>query len=91
MKDLSDYSEFCNILELVFVSSQGQVGIERGFSFHENLQKQNMEVCTITSQHKIKDYILCNEMKLNIYTIPLKMLEFVQLSQQEYEVYLQEN
>ena len=70
MKDLSDYSEFCNILELVFVSSQGQVGIERGFSFHENLQKQNMEVCTITSQHKIKDYILCNEMKLNIYTVP---------------------
>ena len=33
MKNLSDCSEFFNILELVFVLSHGQVDIERGFSF----------------------------------------------------------
>ena len=91
MKNLSDYSEFCNILELVFVLSHGQVDIERGFSLNKNLLKQNMEALTITSQRKIKDYLLCNKIKLNTYTIPSKIPEPVQLLQQKCEVYLQEN
>ena len=78
MKNLSDYSEFCNILELVFVLSHGQMDIERGFSLNKNLLKQNMEALTITSQRKIKDY-------------PSKIPEPVQLLQQKCEVYLQEN
>ena len=48
-----------------------------------------METLTVTYWRKIKDYPLCNEIKLN--TIPSKILESVQLSQQKYEVYLQEN
>ena len=91
MKNLSGYSEFCNILELVFVLSHGQADIEIGFSLNKNLLKQNMEALTITSRRKIKDYLLCNEIKLNTYTITSKMLESVQLSRQKYEVYLQEN
>ena len=50
-----------------------------------------MEALTITSRCKTKDYLLWNEIKLNTYTIPSKMLESVQLSQQKYEIYLQEN
>ena len=50
-----------------------------------------METLTVTYWRKIKDYLLCNESKLNTYTIPSKILESVQLSQQKYEVYLQEN
>ena len=50
-----------------------------------------METITIKSRHKIKDYLLCNEIKLNTYTIPSKMLESAQLSWQNYEIYLQEN
>ena len=91
MKNLSDYSEFCNILELVLVLSHGQADIERGFSLNENLLKQNMEALTITSRRIITDYLLCNETKINTCTIPSKMLESVQLSRQKYEVYLQEN
>ena len=56
-----------------------------------NLLKQNIGALTITSRRKIKDYLLCNEIKLNTYTIPSKMLESVQLLRQKYEVYLQEN
>ena len=91
MKNLSDYSEFGNILELVFVLSHGQADIERGFSLNKNHLKQNMEALTITSRCKIQDYILCNKIKLNTYTIPSKMLESVQLLRKKYEVYLQEN
>ena len=91
MKNLSDYSEFCNILELVFVLNHGQVDIEIGFSLNKNLLKQNMEAPTITSWCKIKDNLLCNEIKLNTYTIPSKMLESLRLSWQKYEVYLEEN
>ena len=91
MKDLSDYSEFYNILELVFVLSHGHADIDRGFSLNKNLLKQNMEAITITSRCKIKDNLLCNETNLNTYTIPSKMLESVQLSRKKYEVYLQEN
>ena len=50
-----------------------------------------MEALTITCRRKIKDYLLCNKIKLNTYTIPSKMLESVQLSRQNYEVYLREN
>ena len=50
-----------------------------------------MEALIITSRCKIKDYLLCNEIRLNTYTIPSKMLESVQLSRQKYEVYLREN
>ena len=50
MKNLSDCSEFFNILELVFVLSHGQVDIERGFSLNKNLLKQNMEALTIISR-----------------------------------------
>ena len=75
MKNLSDCNEFYNILELVFVLSHGQADIERGFSLNKDLLKQNMEAITIKSRHKIKDYLLCNEIKLNTYTIPSKMLE----------------
>ena len=50
-----------------------------------------METLAVTYWCKIKDYLLCNEIKLNTYTIPSKILESVQLSQQKYEVYLQEN
>ena len=91
MKNLSGYSESCNILELVFVLSHKQANIERGFSLNKNLPKQNTEALTITSWHKIKDYLLCNKIKLNTYSIPSKILESVQLSWQKYEVYLQEN
>ena len=49
MKNLSDYSEFCNILELVFVLSHGQADIEWDFSLNKNLLKQNMEALTITN------------------------------------------
>ena len=88
MKNLSDYSGFCNILELVFY---GQADIEGGFSLNKNLLKQNMETLTITSRRKIKDYLLCKEIKLKTYTIPSEMLESVQLQGQKYRVYLQEN
>ena len=90
MKNLSDCSEF-SILELVFVLSHGQANIERSFSLNKDSLKQNMEAITIKSRRKIKDYLLCNEIKLNTYAIPSKMLESVQLSWQKYEVYLQEN
>ena len=50
-----------------------------------------MEALTITSRRKIKDYLLCNEIKLNTYIIPSKMLESVQLSRQKYEIDLQES
>ena len=49
MKNLSGYSESCNILELVFVLSHKQANIERGFSLNRNLPKQNTEALTITS------------------------------------------
>ena len=78
-------------MELVFFLSHEQADIERGFSLNKNLLKQNMEALTITSYRKIKDYLLCNKIKLNTYTIPSKMLKSVQLLQQKYEVYLQEN
>ena len=65
--------------------------IQRGFSLNKNLLKQNMETLTVTYWRKIKDYLSCNKIKLNTYTIPSKILESVQLSQQKYEVYLQEN
>ena len=51
MKDLSDYSEFYNILELVFVLSHGHADIDRGFSLNKNLLKQNMEAITIATQN----------------------------------------
>ena len=89
IKDLSDDNEFYNILELVFVLSHGRTDIDRGFSLNRNILKQNMEA--IASRCQIKDYLLCNETNLNTYTIPSKMLESVQLSRKEYEVYLQEN
>ena len=91
MENWSDYSEYCNILGLVFVISHGEADIERGFSLNKNLLKQNREALTIRSQCKIKDYLLCNEIKLNTYTIPSKMLESVQLLWQMYDVYLQGN
>ena len=50
-----------------------------------------MEALTITSQRKIKDYLLCNEIKLNTYTISSKLLKSVPLLRRMYEVYLQEN
>ena len=50
-----------------------------------------MEALTITSRRKIKDCLLCNEIKLNTYIIPSKMLESVQLSRQKYEIDLQES
>ena len=50
-----------------------------------------MEALTITSRRKIKDSLLCNEIKLNPYIIPSKMLESVQLSRQKYEIDLQES
>ena len=78
-------------MELVFVLSHGKADIERGFSLNKNLLNQNMETLAVTYWCKIKDYLLCNEIKLNTYTIPSKILESVQLSQQKYEVYLQEN
>ena len=75
MKNLCGYSDFCKILELVFVWSHGQADKEKGFSLNKNLLKQNMEPLTITSRWKIKDYILCKKIKLNTYTILSKMLE----------------
>ena len=50
-----------------------------------------MEALTITLRCKIKDYLLCNEIKLNTYTISSKLLKSVPLLRQMYEVYLQEN
>ena len=50
-----------------------------------------METLTVTSRHKIKGYLLCNEIKVNTYTVPSKMPDSVQLSRKKYEVYLQEN
>ena len=76
MKNLSDCSEFFNILELVFVLSHGQVDIERGFSL-----KQNMEALTIISRRRIIS--LTHEIKLNTHTIPSNVLESVQLSRQK--------
>ena len=58
---------------------------------NKNLLKQNIEALTITSRRKIKDCLLCNEIKLNTYIIPSKMLESVQLSRQKYEIDLQES
>ena len=78
-------------MELVFVLKHGQEDIERGFTFNKDLLKHNMEGLTIKSRRKIKDYLLCNEIKLNTHTIPSKMLGPVQLSWQKYEVHLQEN
>ena len=89
MKNLSDYSEFCNILELVFVLSHGQADIERSFTLNKNLLKQIMEALTITPRRKIKDYLLRNEINLNTYNVPSKLLVSIQLSRQKYEVYLQ--
>ena len=80
MKNLSDYSEFRNILELVFVLSHGQADIERGFTLNKNLLKQIMEALTITPRRKIKDYLLRNEINLNTYTVPSKLLVPIQLS-----------
>ena len=65
--------------------SHGQADIERGFSLNMNLLKENIGALTITSRCKIKDYLLCNKIKLNTYTIPS---ESVQLLRQKYEVYL---
>ena len=50
-----------------------------------------MEALTITSRCQIEGYLLCNKIKLHTYTIPSKMLESIQLSQQKYKVYLQQN
>ena len=50
-----------------------------------------METLTVTSRHKIKDYLLCNKIKVNTYTVPSKMLDSVQVSRKKYEVYFQEN
>ena len=50
-----------------------------------------MEALAITLRCKIKDYLLCNEIKLNTYTISSKLLKSVPLLRQMYEVYLQEN
>ena len=50
MENLSDFSEFCNILELVFDLSHGQADVEKGFSLNKNLLKQYMEALTITSR-----------------------------------------
>ena len=49
-KNLCDYSDFCKILELVFVLSHGQADKEKGVSLNKNLLKQNMEPLTITSR-----------------------------------------
>ena len=81
MKNLSDCSEFFNILESVFVLSHGQVDIERGFSLNKNLLKQNMEALTIISRRRIIS--LTHEIKLNTHTIPSNVLESVQLSRQK--------
>ena len=67
MKNLSDFSELCNILELSFVLSHRQADKGRGSSLNKNLLKQNVEALTITSPCKMKDYLLCNEIKLNIH------------------------
>ena len=40
MKNLSDFSELCNILELSFVLSHRQADKERGSSLNKNLLKQ---------------------------------------------------
>ena len=50
MENLSDFSEFCNISELVFDLSHGQADVEKGFSMNKNLLKQYMEALTITSR-----------------------------------------
>ena len=50
-----------------------------------------MDALTITSRCQIEGYLLCNKIKLHTYTIPSKMLESVQLLQQKYKVYLQQN
>ena len=50
-----------------------------------------MDALTITSRCQIEGYLLCNKIKLHTYTIPSKMLESIQLLQQKYKVYLQQN
>ena len=50
-----------------------------------------MDALTITSWCQIEGYLLSNKIKLHTYTIPSKMLESIQLLQQKYKVYLQQN
>ena len=65
--------------------------MERGFILNENLLNQNMQAFTITSHRKVKDHFICNRTVLHEFRVFSKMLQYSQLAQQKYEVYLEIN
>ena len=65
--------------------------MERGFILNENLLNQNMQAFTITSHRKVKDHLICNRTVLHEFRVFSKMLQYSQLAQQKYEVYLEIN
>ena len=64
MKDLSDYSEFYNILELVFVLSHGHADIRK---IKDNLLCNETNLNTYTIPSKMLESVQLSRKKYEVY------------------------
>ena len=67
------------ILQSIFVLSQGQAAVERGFSLNQLLLRCNMKEMSIVSRRRIKDYMITHNFVPSNVRITPELIKSVSL------------
>ena len=88
--DMDRFPKLSVILQSIFVLSQGQAAVERGFSLNQLLLRCNMKEMSIVSRRRIKDYMITHNFVPSNVRITPELIKSVSLSHNRYTAFLKD-
>ena len=88
--DMDRFPKLSIILQSIFVLSQGQAAVERGFSLNQSLLCCNMKEMSIVSRRRIRDYVITHNFVPSNVRITPELIKSVSLSQNRYTAFLKD-
>ena len=88
--DMDRFPKLSIILQSIFVLSQGQAAVERGFSLNQSLLCCNMKEMSIVSRRRIRDYVITHNFVPSNVRITPELIKFVSLSHNRYSLFLKD-
>ena len=75
-------------MKIVFVLTQGQASVERGFSINKSMLEDNITEAYIVSHRLVKDYLTSNHLEPKDVKISQDMLLSVKSARQKYMTFM---